>query len=251
MRAREQRLFLVLLLMTLVRTGPVRAADRHGAARERLIQLLLGKEVQALVDLPATKEGTDIYFVPPERKRIDERGIDLEDLTKWLKEKGVGIEAHEWELITNVQIGKDKIEVHIGGGGQGRRGSKHANKVSPTVKRAGGSRINFRYQADLNETDLAPENFLRFMERVLDVSRIRFELTKKELPPEIRTAIDARTVKEGMNYQLVLMTFGDPEQKKINDSVDGKFSETWFYLKDGRRWVLEFLNGKVAKVSVY
>lgn len=250
MRARPQRILFAFLFLAFAGTQHQLTAN-HAAAKEQLVQLLLGKEVQALLDLPATKEGTDIYFVPPEGKRIDQRGIDLEDLTKWLKEKGIGIEAKEWELITNVKIGDDKIEVHLGGGGQGRRGSKHANKKSPTIKRAGGSRINFCYRTDLNEADLDPENFLRFMERILDVSRIRFELTKKDLPPEIRAAIDSGTVKEGMSYQLVLMTFGDPEQKKINDAVDGKFSETWFYLKDGRRWVLEFLNGKVAKVNVY
>lgn len=89
------------------------------------------------------------------------------------------------------------------------------------------------------------------MERILNVSKIRFELTKKELPAEMKNAIDSGTVKEGMTYHVVLMSFGDPEQKKINEPVDGKFSETWLYLKEGRRWVLEFHNGKVAKVNVY
>lgn len=57
------------------------------------MELLLGKEVQALLDLPAT------------------------------------------------QVSEDKIESHLGGGGHWRRVSKHAHKVSPTVKRAGGSSI--------------------------------------------------------------------------------------------------------------
>jgi hypothetical protein len=54
-----------------------------------------------------------------------------------------------------------------------------------------------------------------------------------------------------MSYQMVQISFGDPEQKKINDTTDSTFSETWFYLKDGHRWVLTFTNGTVTKVQVY
>src|SRR5215831_6974909 len=87
------------------------------ASRTALTQLLLGKEVKPLLQLPATKEGIDIYY---SRKgdRIDERGLDMEDMTKWLKEKGVGVEANQPVPITEVRIGGDKVEVHLAGGGQ-------------------------------------------------------------------------------------------------------------------------------------
>lgn len=115
MRATQRKVLLVSLLVA-ISGGHAQAANNNAAAKEQLVQLLLGKEVQALLDLPATKEGIDIYFVPPEGKRIDKRGLDLGDLTKWLK--GIGIEAHEWDLITNVKISNDKIsndkiELHI------------------------------------------------------------------------------------------------------------------------------------------
>lgn len=219
--------------------------------KQQLAQLLLGKEVRSLLDLPATKEGIDIYYVPSTNKRSDERGLDLGDLTKWLKDKGVGVEAREWELITNVIVGNDKIELHLGGGGQGRRGSKHASDVSPTQRRAGGSRINFRYGTNLTSADLQPEAFLRFAERVLDVSEIRSFLEKQKLPAEIRNAIDANRIVEGMTYRLVLMSAGEPEQKRIRDNTGGQFEETWYYMKDGRRWIVDFVNGKVARVQVY
>jgi hypothetical protein len=54
-----------------------------------------------------------------------------------------------------------------------------------------------------------------------------------------------------MTYQRVLLSFGEPEQKKVNDSQPGALSETWYYMKDGQRWVLEFLDGKVTKVQKY
>jgi hypothetical protein len=50
---------------------------------------------------------------------------------------------------------------------------------------------------------------------------------------------------------MVILVFGDPEQKKINDTTDGSLLETWYYLKEGHRWVLTFTNGKVTKVQAY
>jgi hypothetical protein len=220
-------------------------------AQENLNKLLLGKDVRALVEMPAYKDGIDIYYTPPSGKRVDERGLDLAAMTKWLKDKGVGVDRDEWATITNVKFDTDMIEIHLGGGGEGRRGSNHANKVGSGYKRAGGSRINFRYQRNLNERDLDPELFLIFMSRVLDTSKIKDSLAEKSMPAEFRDAISAKTVHEGMTYQMVLMSMGDPDQKKVDDTSDVGLHETWFYLKDGHRWVVKFENGKVAKYQVF
>jgi hypothetical protein len=50
---------------------------------------------------------------------------------------------------------------------------------------------------------------------------------------------------------MVLLSLGEPEQKKINESTDGSLSETWFYMKDGHRWVVDFSNGKVSAVRKF
>ena len=226
-------------------------AKTSDTAREALSKLLLGKQVKALVELPATKNGIDIYFKPPKGTRTDERGLDLAAMSKWLKARGVGIDANEPDIITDVRVGNDRVEIHIGGGGEGRRGGKHAQKVSPGYKRAGGSRVNFRYQGDISDADIEPKAFLSFMERILDVSQIRLAMTAQELPEDMQAAISAKTVKEGMTYQMVLMSFGEPDQKKINDTKDESFSETWSSMKEGHRWVLDLVNGKVAKVRVF
>lgn len=201
--------------------------------------------------MPAYKEGIDIYHTPPPGKRIDDRGIDLEGLTKWLKAKGVGVDKDDWVTITNVKVDSDKIEIHLGGGGEGRRGSNHANKVSAGYKRAGGSRINFRYAVKLTDAQLNSEAFLSFMGRVLDTSKIRDQLIVKELPLEFKSAIDNKMVTEGMTYQMVMMSLGDPDQKKVDESTDTELRETWFYLKGGHRWVVRFANGKVSKLQIF
>jgi len=155
----------------------------------------------------------------------------------------------DWKL--RFKINSDKIEIHLEGGGEGRRGSNHANRVGASYKRAGGSRLNLRYQKDLTDADIAPQNILRFMSRLLDVSRIELKIEEKDMPAELRNAIEAHTVIENMTYKMVLMSFGDPDQKKVDDVDAANLKETWFYLKNGHRWVVHFENGKVTKTQVF
>ena len=226
-------------------------AGASDSAKKSLERLLMGKDVKALTQLPATKEGVDIYYTPPEGKHWDQRGLNLKDLTKWLKERGVGVESNDVVTITDVKIHGDMIEVHLGGGGMGRRGSKNAQEKAPVFQRAGGSRINFRYKRDITDADLAPNAFLDFLGRLVDVTPIREEAARRDLPSEVRQAMETKSVAEGMTYQMVMLSYGEPEQKRINDSGEGKLSETWFYMKDGQRVVVDFLNGKVTKVQKY
>ena len=235
----------------LVAAAPRLRSEASADAQAALNKDLLGKEVKPLMDMPAYKEGIDIYYVAPNGKRSDDRGIDLQGLTKWLKAKGVGIEKGEDVIITNVKVDSDKVEIHLGGGGEGRRGSNHANKVNAGFKRAGGSRINFRYQAPVTDLDLQPAMFLKFMSRILDVSEIEGAVETQQMPADDKAAIESHTVIQGMTYQMVMLSFGEPEQKKIDDSADSSLRETWYYLKDGHRWVLHFVNGKLDKIQTF
>ena len=250
MATQSRRLGRLVVLFLMVLVPSVLTAGTSGSAKHTLVRLLTGKELKSLTQLPATKEGVNAYYAR-EGKRYDERGMDLKELTKWLKEKGVGVEVNEVVIITEVKIDDDKVEVHLGGGGQGRRGSKHAQEASPGFKRAGGSRINFHFNRSLTDADIAPEAFLKFMARFLDVKAIQDQLALRDVPPEVRRTIEAQTVTQGMTYQMVLLSLGEPEQKKVNDNAGGSLSETWYYMKDGHRWVVDFQDGKVTQVRKY
>jgi hypothetical protein len=241
---------LCIIALAFAFCAPAGAATSKDA-EDALSKALLGKDVKPLMDLPAYKDGIDIYYTPRGDKHDDERGIDLKELSKWLKDKGVGVEKDEDVIVTDVKVDSDRVEVHLGGGGEGRRGSNHANKVGAGFKRAGGSRINFRYRTDVSDLDLKPEMFLKFMSRVLDVSEIEEQVDAQQLPAEFKSAIESHTIIKDMTYQMVLLSFGDPEQKKVEDSTDGSFHETWYYLKEGHRWVLHFVNGKVDQIQTF
>lgn len=235
------------LLVLAPAIAPAAASKRAEAEFDRVF---MGKDVKSLIDMPAYKDGIDLYVSPKSEKRFDARGIDLKELGKYLKEKGVGVEQNEWVIITDVKIDSDRIEVQLGGGGEGRGESKKAERAGG-YKRAGGSRINFRYGRIIGDADLEPDAFLPLMNRVLDTSKITGAVIPKDIAPQYQDAIRSKDVTVGMSYQMVLLSMGDPDQKKVDDSTDESLRETWFYLKDGHRWVVKFTNGKVAKVQVY
>jgi hypothetical protein len=240
------------LLLALVSIHPVPV---HAAASEKakiaFSKLLLGKDVKALLDLPAYKDGLDLYLNPKSDKRFDDRGIDLKDLGKYLKDKGVGVERDEWVTVTDVVIDKDRIEVELGGGGESKGASKNAEKKGAGFKRAGGSRINFRYGRDITDADLQIEAILPLLNRVLDTGKIGASLALNDVDPQFQDAVRAKDIVKGMPYKLVLMSAGEPDQKKVEDSTDDSLHEIWYYMRDGRRWVVRFLNGKVEKVQVF
>jgi hypothetical protein len=226
-------------------------ASTGDQAKTALGKTLLGKDVKALLDMPAYKDGVDLYVNPKSDKRLDERGLDLKELAKFLKDKGVGVERDEWVTITDVKVDSDRIEIHLGGGGEGRGASKNAEKKGAGYKRAGGSRINFRYGRDVTDLDLSLDAFLPLLARVLDTGKIKDTVDVQGLDPKFQEAIRAKDIIQDMTYQMVLWSAGEPDQKKVEDSPDDNLRETWFYLRDGHRWVVKFLNGKVSKVQVF
>jgi len=242
---------LILLVLPLPACQTNLMAETTDSAKTVLTKTLLGKDVRALLDMPAYKDGVDIYVYPKTDKRLDERGIDLKDLAKYLKDKGVGVERDEWVTITDVKVDSDRVEVHLGGGGEGSGASKNAEKKGAGFKRAGGSRINFRYGRDVTDVDIQTGAFLPLLQRVLDTAKISDNMEVQGLSSEFQEAIRAKDIIQGMTYKMVLMSAGDPDQKKVDDTTDDSLHETWYYLRDGHRWVVKFLNGKVAKVQVY
>lgn len=244
----QGRIVAVLLLIAALSPALMRASASKRSESE-FYRVFLGKDVRALIDMPAYKDGVDLYVNPKSEKRFDSRGIDLKELGKYLKDKGVGVEQNEWAIITDVKIDGDRVEIQLGGGGEGKGESKKADHG--VYKRAGGSRINFRYGRSVTDEDLDPGAFLPLMGRVLDTSKITGTVIPRDVPPQYQDAIRQKDVKVGMSYQMVLLSFGEPDQKKVDDSTDDSLRETWFYLKEGHRWVVKFANGTVAKVQVF
>jgi hypothetical protein len=83
------------------------------------------------------------------------------------------------------------------------------------------------------------------------MGKLHDNMAVQGLPPEFQEAIRSKDVVQGMTYQMVILSAGEPDQKKVEDSADDSLHETWYYLRNGHRWVVKFLNGKVAKVQIF
>lgn len=241
------RVGLLCALLCALLAGPAWASPSKRAVLD-FDNIFMGKDVKALLDMPASKDGLDLYVNPKSQKHLDERGIDLKELYSTLKDKGVGVERDAWVTITDVRVSGDRIEVQLSGGDVR---SSDAKKSDAGYKRPGGTRVNFRYGHSLTDADMQADAFLALLGRVLDTSRIRSVMIPQDTPPEMQAAIRSKDAVAGMTYQMVLTSLGEPDQKKVDDSTDESLRETWFYLKDGHRWVVKFVNGKVAKVQVF
>lgn len=81
-----------------------------------------GRRVEAKIDMPATKDGIDVF---PERTRQ----INYSRYSGRLKQNGIGVQEGDRIMITKVKVKDRHIEFQLGGGGYGTFG----DETSPSV----------------------------------------------------------------------------------------------------------------------
>ena len=101
---------LILVLATLFPTTQAFAQSERDLA-----QSLEGKQVKVKIDMPATKDGVDVYANTAEP-------IKWSDYASRLKEHGRGLRAGDNTVITALKVKDRHIEIQLGGGGYGTLG---------------------------------------------------------------------------------------------------------------------------------
>jgi hypothetical protein len=91
-------------------------------AQNSLREAFEGKTVTVQIDMPATKDGIDIY---PERSTP----MDFASYQQRIKRYGVGVHKGDSILITKVLVKEKLIEFHLGGGGYGTFGDESGSSV--------------------------------------------------------------------------------------------------------------------------
>jgi len=119
------------LAMLVACAGYTSAQPKRAAGA--LEKALLGREVRARVDMPATAAGIDLHV-----QREPE--IDSALLASRIAEYGVAIRKGQGALITRIKVNKKNIELHLGGGGYGTLGDDDglviATLESPSPRQA-------------------------------------------------------------------------------------------------------------------
>ncbi len=153
-------------LTTVVLARPAAAQDER-----RLKQVFEGKRVTALLDLPATSEGVDIF-------PGSTRPLDFQKYSARIKKNGVAIKEGDKGIITKIRVKDNVLEIQLGGGGYGTFGDLFGSALTNegadsgaaqqlkrsndrTERQAAGSRFNLRYPNGITPDDLEPEAIVK------------------------------------------------------------------------------------------
>lgn len=104
-----------------------------------------GKRVEVKIDMPATKDGINVY---PERQRP----LDFSRYSQSLKTYGTSLLEGDRIMVTKIKVKDKHIEFQLGGGGYGTLGDETSSSIY--VPTAGKSRREKNLERDLrDETD--------------------------------------------------------------------------------------------------
>jgi hypothetical protein len=138
-----------------------------------------GRKVTILIDMPATKDGVDIY---PERAQP----MDFSDYARGIKQFGVAVEEGDRLMITKVRVKEKHVEFQLGGGGYGTFGDETFPSVGGGP--VGKSKKEKRLEDEIKrETDEARRRTMR--EDLDDLRRDRHREDRR-LAAERATAVE-------------------------------------------------------------
>jgi hypothetical protein len=181
-----------LLLCSL--TVPVAAFGQDEAALQRFFQ---GKRVIVKIDMPATKDGIDIYVNEPQKLRFDE-------YSQRIRNHGVSVKSSDSIMVTQVRMKDRIIEFHLGGGGYGTFADEGAYVSAPTTPKSARER---RLEEDLKkESDARMKRRIQDeLDEVRDARRredARAQAAARELQQLKREEIRAKALQSGSRFNL-------------------------------------------------
>ncbi len=246
--ARTTSLCLTLLLVAVL-AAPAAGQEINGSnkkqAERSLDDMLMGQSCVARVTYPAWKSGINVDL---------EGEWEPSDVTREIKNHGVGIEIGDAAVVTDVKLKKDRIEIHLNGGGFGTFGDQLKASDSDFSrgeggKRAGGSRINLRFGRKIRIDDLEPLKLIAWLAPILDATALERQQALAEIPEEFRDAAERGEVVVGMSKKTVFAVLGEPKDRSVDAAADPPV-EKWIYEPDAITTLIVTIEaGVVIKVD--
>jgi hypothetical protein len=112
-------------LAALVLTSSLSPSTLRAQSEDALARYFEGRTVTVKLDMPANKDGVDVY---PER----EPGVNYDDYAKRVKNFGISLHSGDSAPITKIKVRDKLVEFHLGGGGYGTAGDESANVSYPS-----------------------------------------------------------------------------------------------------------------------
>lgn len=104
----------------------VAAQWAHAQSEDALRRSFEGRTVRVKMDLPATKDGMDVYWRkdPP---------VDMKSYSQRIRQFGVALRAGDPVAVTTVRVKGKNIEFQLGGGGYGTAGDDTGYVPTPSA----------------------------------------------------------------------------------------------------------------------
>ncbi len=190
--------------------------------------------------------GSAQIIVPRSKKPLEVRADGAFDPQEWgeaLREHGPAARLGDMVQITKVDFKGKKLELEInhgisggakwwhriqmsGGANSSRRGGTPLGQASHAP---GGTTLAIVFEDEI--PDKSAEEFLAILKPILDFDeRSASEMYLEKLEPEMREAIEAGEIVEGMDKDMTLLAKGRPD-RKVRDFKDGVETEDWIYGK--------------------
>ncbi len=221
------------------------SGDVKKEAERFLDELLMSTALVAKVTFPAWKDGINL--------RLD-GSWNPSEVTRDIKDHGVGIEIDEAVMVTDVKLKGKHIEIHLNGGGRGTLGDAFMEvptNVEGGGKQPGGSRINLRFDRNIQMEDLTAAQLAAWLNPIIDVSALERDAVLSELPEEFREAAARGDILVGMTKQMVFAIMGEPANRSVDlDQVPPV--EKWQYdVGNMEMLVVTMVGGEVTQIDRY
>ncbi len=213
--------FIGLLFIVLSFTGTAWAQSES-----ELKQFFEGKSVTLRIDLPATKNGVNIY---PERAQ----GFDYKEYGERLKRHGAFVRGYEVVRITKLDVKGDEIEIQVAGHG------------TPE----GVARFNIHFSR-IESWMLTPVAVVDALNRYVDFDNsliASLQTGGAVRHGVVRFGPRSTYLKEGLSRQEVLRLLGQPSNVLERNEGDAVVMRYEFDRSEGRVIVAEFVSDALVR----
>ena len=185
----------LLSVLAIILIGAVSASAQ---SESHLKQFFEGRHVILKIDMPATKDGVNVY---PERSRP----LNYSEYAAKIRHFGTAIRAGERIMVTKVKVKGKHIEFQLGGGGYGTMGDETVAAVY--VPRTEKSKREKRLEEAIkNETD--PQKKRQLKDELNDLRRERQREDQRnqaiaaELEELKRQRIEQKALQAGSRFNI-------------------------------------------------
>ena len=248
MRALRLATFCVLpLCMSLNYAQAKLDGDAKKQSQVKLEEILMNKQLVAKVTFPASKDGIDLNI---------DGSWDNKEVTRSIKDKGVGIEIDEAATVTTVKLKDKHIEIHLNGGGYGTFGDVlladiNVNSAKRGGKQSGGSRINLRFNRNIELEDIDVKVIAKYLDPLVKTTGLAQDIAQQSIPEEFKEAAENGEIVTGMDKKTVYAIKGAPKEKNLNTDVSPPVEKWQYEISEFETQVVTFEDGVVAKIEIF